>query len=136
MEKIVSNDTPCEKCSLEFGNRVVLNMHMALVHKVKVKTSKQEKIVKLENETNTFSEQAISANVANKSSSIIEMYNCSKCDYNSLYPSNLKRHSKCVHEKQKPHKCSMCDYSCSQKGSLKTHVESVHGKQKPHKCSI
>ena len=59
MEKIVSNDIPCEKCPLEFGNRVVLNTHMTLVHKVEAKTSKEEKIVKLENEGNMLSKQTL-----------------------------------------------------------------------------
>ena len=80
---------------------------MALVHKIKVKTAYPDEIIKLENETNTFSERAISANVANKSSSIIKMYNCSKCDYNSSYPSNLNRHSKSVHEKFQRTKISL-----------------------------
>ena len=29
---------PCDKCPLKFGNRIVLNMNMALVHKTEVKT--------------------------------------------------------------------------------------------------
>ena len=70
MEINFSKDISCEKCPLQFGNTIVLNMHMRLVHNIEAKSTNTEKAVKLENKnidlqspiksTNVFSEQTIS----------------------------------------------------------------------------
>ena len=145
MENILSKDIPCEKCPLQFGNRTVLNMHMALVHNIDAKTRNTEKIVKSENgtsgqqsffkSTNIFNKKTISV-YENKSFSDNKMNKCSICDSTFSQKSTLKRHMESVHENKKPYKCLICDYSCSQKRYLKTHMEAVHENMKPHKCLI
>ena len=59
MENKLSKDICCEKCPLQFGNRTVFNMHMALVHKIEAKATNIENLVNLENVTNIFSEKTI-----------------------------------------------------------------------------
>ena len=56
MDFFVPKDLPCEKCPLQFGNKIVLNMHMKLVHKIDAKTANP---IKMENETNMFSKETI-----------------------------------------------------------------------------
>ena len=71
MDNNFSEDIPCEKCPLQFGNRIVLNMHLKLVHKIKVKPENSQKIVKIGNEcrTNTSIEKATDVDYIRKSSS-------------------------------------------------------------------
>ena len=117
MEKIVSNDIPCEKCPLEFGNKVLLNMHMGLVHKDEAKTSNKEKIVKLENENNMLRKQTLPSVDTNKTTSK---------DVGSLQ-------TKSLHGVKKPQICPICGRNFSKKGNLNIHTKSVHEEQKPHK---
>ena len=49
MENQSAKDISCEKCPLKFGNRIVLNMHLALVHKMESKALHSEKDVKVDN---------------------------------------------------------------------------------------
>ena len=57
MEDNSSKDVGCEKCPLQFVNQAVLNMHMAIVHKIKAKKfNTKMTVVKENNKTEkTFS---------------------------------------------------------------------------------
>ena len=53
---------------------------------------------------------------------------CEKCDYSSVYPSNLKRHKNNVHDSEnaKVFTCKKCDYSSKSTSGLKRHKSNVH----------
>ena len=102
MEDKVSNNIPCGKCSLQFGNRTVLNIHMRLVHQFEAKSMKTEDEIR----EKTYSTPEY------KSTSDKKEYECVMCDFKFPEKGSLKRHIECVHENKRPHRCSICDYSC------------------------
>ena len=102
-------DSYCTKCSLQFGNMTVYDMHMSIVHKENVKIKQEPGKV---------------------------IFQCENCDKPFSDKKNLKKHVSTVHNKKKAFKCDICDYSFSVKGSLKPHTESVYGGKKPFKCDI
>ena len=56
------------------------------------------------------------------------MKSCSFCDYVSKHASNLNKHMKVIHFKQKStklEKCDKCDYTSDRQGNVKRHMEEV-----------
>ena len=147
MTKNIKNRSRERKCSLQFDNKVVYDMHMSLLHKeaknmeqsaneeIKKEPEFADKINSLQNKKCTgFIQKS-----RTKTTSIDEgkkLKVCLYCDARFSFNSKLKRHVESVHEGKKPHKCSFCDYTCSEKGNLKMHIESVHEGKKLHKCSL
>ena len=121
MEIFFSKNICCEKCPLQFGNRIVLNMHMASVHKIEAETINTEKFLTLKNENGNQQSHIKSSNIISKK--IISAYE-------NRRPSNNKTHMEFVHENKKPYKCMICDSKISKKGTRNHHVKSVHEKQK------
>ena len=91
----------CDKCSLEFDNKIVYDIHLSFVHKISGKVETDEKTIEIKDE-----------------------------DIGSAFQSDIKKPKQnivnLVHVEKKPNKCSICDYNYSQKGSLKIHIQSVH----------
>jgi hypothetical protein len=63
-------------------------------------------------------------------------FNCNKCDKVFNQKSNFKYHIKTVHEKIKSFHCDKCDKYFFQKTSLKYHISAVHKGIKPFSCNI
>jgi len=59
---------------------------------------------------------------------------CPHCQTPFSRKSNLNRHIRQVHLRQRPHQCKLCDMSFGQKSTLKTHLRFVHEKAKPFAC--
>ena len=89
----------CTKCSLQFGNMTIYNMHLSTVHKKNVEIK-----------------QEASCDILEKVSLQYE-----NCDKGFSTRSILNKP-----EGKKIFKCDICDYSCSQKGKVKKHIASVH----------
>ena len=51
------------------------------------------------------------------------------CEYSFCRKSNMKAHTKAVHDKQKNFKCDICDFSSSWKDVVEKYVPSVHEKR-------
>ena len=77
MDSKFPNDNPCERCSLKFRNRTVLNVHMRLVHKIEGKSMNTNDIVKFE----TGDEMSKKTVNKNKSFSENKRFECVICDY-------------------------------------------------------
>ena len=119
MENNFSKDIPCEQCPLQFGHRIVLNMHMSLVHEIEAKQTNNEKEVKLQNENvvkeTDFKNEKTILNHSNKSSTIGKIYNTLMPAFSTLNKNDSKTLILSVHEKQKSNKCKICNFSFSQK---------------------
>ncbi|XP_029958746.1 zinc finger protein ZFAT [Salarias fasciatus] len=56
-------------------------------------------------------------------------FQCSECDYTSVYRPSLHRHME-QHAEFKPFRCAHCHYSCNVAGALKRHHNMKHSNQK------
>ena len=115
MENLIK-DFYCGLCSLQFGNKIVFDMHQSIVHGIAIKI--KEELGISENKTRTENKPI----------------QCSICEATFLSPRNLKIHIDSIHKGKKPYKCNTCDASFSDKSNLKKHVSSVHDGNKPYKC--
>jgi hypothetical protein len=61
-------------------------------------------------------------------------FNCDQCEKSFGHKSNLNKHVKTVHLKQKNFKCEHCEKSFGQKGHLKVHIKTIHLNQKNFHC--
>ena len=143
-------DSYCKKCSLQFGNMTVYNMHLSIVHKENVEIKQEPNFDTFEKEIEEPEKVPFQCQISEKAfsekrklerhiSRIHEeskAFHCDICNFKCSQKWNLKTHIASVHEKKKPFKCDICDYSCSEKSSLKKHVSSVHEEIKPFKCDI
>lgn len=64
------------------------------------------------------------------------VYQCTICDYKSVWKGDVKRHMR-RHTKERPYKCPMpnCSYASSQSTNVKTHIASKHVNLRPYKCT-
>ena len=61
---------------------------------------------------------------------------CDICHISFSQNSKLSRHVKSVHEGEKPFFCDICHNSFSRKSNLSQHLKSVHEGEKPFTCDI
>ena len=142
-------DFYCSRCSLQFNNKSIFDMHLSIVHKENVEIKEEPK--SFENNPNFASGTEVYTSEPCNSSfdtkTILvqhnslyqgenKPFNFEICDYRSSLIGNLKKHVESVHEEKKAFKCEICDYSSSYKHHLKSHVASVHEKKKPFKCEV
>ena len=114
-------DSYCTKCSLQFGNMTVYNMHLSIVHKENLEIKQEASCDILEKEIEEPEKVSLQ---------------CENCDKAFTTRSSLNRHVASIHEGKKPLKCDICGFSCSLNYNMKRHVASVHGGKKPFKCDI
>ena len=146
MENLIK-DFYCGLCSLQFGNKIVFDMHQSIMHGIITK-EKQEPVIA---ENKTKAEKKIiqcsicEANGASGRNLQIyidsihkgnKQYKCNTCDSSFFHKSNLKKHVSTVHEGNRQFICEICNVSFTQKETLKGHIESVHKGKKPLKCEI
>ena len=124
MEEAEQQDLFCIQCKLQFGKKLVFDLHLSLVHgkKVEIKTKAKSNLSESE-----LDEEMSEDHRGNNS------YKCEICHSCFKLRGNLKKHVAAIHKEQKPFKCEICDYSCSRKQNLKFHVDSVQGNWKPFK---
>ena len=129
MENVKQKDLFCILCKLQFGKKLVFDLHLSLVHgkKVEIKTEAKSNLSESELNEDTTTKKGHGEN---------NSYECEICKKKIKIKGNLNKHVDTVHEKKKPFKCEICDYSGSSKHYLKMHVDSVHGNKKPFKCEI
>ena len=92
MENLIK-DFYCGLCSLQFGNRIVFDMHQSIVHGIVTK-EKQEPV--------------ISENITKAKNKIIQ---CSICKTTGASEKNLQIYIDSIHKGNKPYKCNTCDAS-------------------------
>ena len=141
-------DNFCEECALQFGKKLVFDLHLSLVHGKKT-------IIKTEPNINESQEsEKLVASCKNKYAK------CETC--NSCFSSNfsLKKHyekvhggekplksdksdvsfslnenNKSINEKNKKFECDRCSAKYTSKRNLNTHISSIH-EAKKFNCGI
>ena len=63
-------------------------------------------------------------------------YRCEHCDAAFKTRSDMNRHVRIVHEKQRNFPCEHCNSKFSERNKLKRHVQTVHEKLRPYICPI
>ena len=138
MEEEKKKEFFCTKCSLQFNNAFVFNLHLSLVHKIKndstssknqpnmsieilesVDVSKfgenEEPIengkTKWRNINKLKSKPTLYENVSSKPD-MKKGFKCEKCDKSFSRKSSINRHVASVHDGKKSFQCEICDYSC------------------------
>ena len=66
-------DSFCDKCSLQFDKKIVYDIHLSVVHKIKGKSDIEEKTMKIKNEKSKSNKNLLT------SDSIIEGTKSHKC---------------------------------------------------------
>ncbi|XP_039279055.1 zinc finger protein 64 isoform X3 [Nilaparvata lugens] len=70
----------------------------------------------------------------NKQGTSRKFYICSSCDFVTLYPNDLTRHTR-KHTGERPFECSICQRKFARKDKLQTHLR-THTGEKPYKCQF
>ena len=145
MEENKHRDLFCKQCLLQFGKKLVYDLHLSLVHgeKMEIKTeplNSEKNSIKNKNDLLNCEEkfQEPQETVGEKEASYLVVHKsikCNICDATFKTNQKLKNHIRSLHE-GKRFKCKSCDGSFTQKESLKRHVTSVHEGKKPFKCNI
>ena len=117
MENLIK-DFYCRICSLQFGNKIVFDMHQSIVHGIVTKINE---------------EPVISENMTQAENKIIQ---CSICEATGASGRNLQIYIDSIHSGNKPYKCNTCDSSFYHKSNLNKHVSSVHEGKKQFICEI
>ena len=127
MEEARQQDLFCIQCKLQFGKKIIFDLHLSLVHdkKVEIKTEA----------TSNLTEPELDKDIS-KDRDGNGSYKCEICRTCFKLKGNLKKHVDAVHENKKPFKCGICDYSSSHKGHMTAHIKSVHEGNKPFICEI
>jgi hypothetical protein len=99
----------CETCSLQFGKKIVYDIHLSFVHNVK------------ENEG-----EKVTGNIENVQG--LELDSNSKKSKKKFVSSDL------IHKEKVSHRCPICGLISVNRKILKWHIDSVHEGKKPHKC--
>ena len=114
MEEARQQDLFCIQCKLQFGKKIVFDLHLSLVHNKKVEIKTEAK----SNFTETELDKDISKDHDGSNS-----YECEICQACFKLKGNLKKHVDTAHENKNPFKCGICDYSSSQKGNMTAHIK-------------
>ena len=69
---------------------------------------------------------------SNKSDEIIR---CVHCEYSTNFKSNLRKHIRIMHKREKKHLCDLCNLRFEFPNELKNHCEKVHEEIKDYKFS-
>ena len=128
MEEAKQQDLFCLQCNLQFGKKLVFDLHLSLVHGKKFDTKTEAK--------GDFSEPDLDEDTTSKDQGENNSYQCEICQRCFKVKGNLKTHVASVHEGKKPFKCEICDKSFPLKGEMKKHITSVHEGMKAFKCDI
>ena len=123
MNTVILRDFFCEECSLQFGKKLVFDLHLSLVH---------GKETKIKQEPNTC---GITAEESETSVSNHKVDQSCKCDIcSACFKTNylLKKHISSVHEEEKPFECDICDTKFTAKQNR--HIVAIHEGRKPFKC--
>ncbi|CAK8676218.1 unnamed protein product [Clavelina lepadiformis] len=109
----------CNECGKSFMKPNLLNAHMKNVH------GTTNSIASNSNVTNTqFSLQLPDAG---------KQYACTDCDKVFKLPLYLKQHMLSSHDK--PHKCEECGKGFGRRSDLNRHMRGVHMRERPHCCN-
>ena len=93
-------DSYCTKCSLQFGNMTVYNMHLSILHKENVE-------IKQEGSCDTLEKKIEEPEKV--------PFQCQICEKAFSDKGNLEKHVSTIHEESKAFHCDICNYRCSQK---------------------
>ena len=135
-----NRDFFCSRCSLQFNNKSIIDMHLSIVHGERIETKEEEVICK--NESNLDFKKKPLCDIRDSDQHIVsqnaasKLFKCEICGNNFLQKSKMKQHFESVHERKKSFKCDICDHSCSRKSTMKRHVKSIHEDKKPFKCDL
>ena len=105
-------DFYCSRCSLQFDNKSIIDMHLSIVHGERIEI-KEEEVICNENESNLDFKKKLLCEIRDSDQHIVSQNAASK-----LF------------------KCEICGNNFLQKSKMKQHIESVHDKKKQFKCEI
>ena len=117
----------CEECALQFGKKLVFDLHLSLVHGKKTNIKTEPNICDSQE-----SEELFPSHKNNK-------YKYAKCETcNSCFSSNfsLKKHYEKVHAGEKPLKSDKSDVSFPLNKGLNENNKSIDEKNKKFKCDL
>ena len=123
MNITIMKDFFCEECALQFGKKLVFDLHLSLVHRKKTNIKTKPNICDSQE-----SEELFPSHKNNKYA------RCETC--NSCFSSNfsLKKHYAKVHAGEKPLKSDKSDVSFLLNESLNENNKSIDEKNKNFKC--
>ena len=115
-------DNFCEECALQFGKKLVFDLHLSLVHGKKT-------IIKTEPNINESQESE--KLVASRKNKYAKCETCSSC-FSSNF--SLKKHYEKVHAGEKPLKSDKTDFAFALNKNLNENSKSIDGKNKKFIC--
>ncbi|OSX71814.1 hypothetical protein BU14_0500s0013 [Porphyra umbilicalis] len=63
-------------------------------------------------------------------------YSCDSCESAFFFRKDLRKHSEIVHEKRRPFACGECGWRAGKKEHLKRHVRLIHERRRPFMCTV
>ena len=127
-------DFYCSRCSLQFDNKPIFDMHLSIVHGERIEIKEEEVICK--NEPNLDFKKDLLGEICDSDQQIVsknassKLFKCEICGNNFLQKSKMKQHVESVHERKKSFKCDICEKTFSKKQSMKNLFTKVHEEKK------
>ena len=123
MNIAIMKDFFCDECALQFGKKLVFDLHLSLVHGKKTNIKTEPNIDESQESEKLFTKNNKYAR-------------CETC--NSCFSSNfsLKKHYEKVHAGEKQFKSDKTDFAFALNKNLNENSKSIDGKNKKFICAI
>ena len=125
MNIAIMKDFFCEECALQFGKKLVFDLHLSLVHEKKTNIKTEPNI--------SDPQESVKLFPSHKDNKYARCETCNSC-FSSNF--SLKKHYAKVHAGEKPLKSDKSDVSFPLNESLNENNKSIDEKNKKFKCYL